>query len=124
MSQTIEQAVIVSDQSAHSLAGVLYKTHFNTRERLLRAVSVVFISWGVALITVLVPIAHFILVPFFFILGPVLGWLRFRQEILTVGVKTCCPGCHQMAVISMEGVTKLPAHVYCPLCDKPLIIKR
>lgn len=122
MSQSIEQAVIVSDQSNHGLAGILYKTHFNTQERLLRAVSVVLAFWGIALVTVLVPIAHFLLVPFFLILGPVLGWLRFRQEILTVGVKTCCPVCQQSAMIHMEGVTQLPAHVYCPQCDKPLII--
>ena len=56
----------------------LYRNVYSPRERLLRALKILGIFWGLALLSVPILVAHFVLVPGFFLLGPVMAYRRYR----------------------------------------------
>ena len=58
-----------------------------------RALKALAICWGLALATILIPIAHFVLVPGFFIAGIVLGLRKLNEPATVTEVGGVCPRC-------------------------------
>jgi len=58
-----------------------------------RAGLVLFVCWALALVSVFIVLAHFILVPGFLVGGLVLAYLRFRTVRLVTRVHGVCPRC-------------------------------
>ena len=60
-------------------------------ERLRRGAKLWATLWALAALSVLIPGAHFVLVPGFFVAGPIAGWLRTRQTRGVLGGEGACP---------------------------------
>jgi len=62
----------------------------------------------VAGVTVFIPIAHFVLVPGFLVAGPILGWMRYRQDRAMLHVEGACPACNETMRVELDAGERLP----------------
>ncbi len=100
--------------------GTLHSICYSPSERSRRAGKLLAICWGVALITLFIPFAHFFLVPIFLIAGPIAAYSRYNLTKATERATGICPVCQQEITISLDPTDKIPKHTYCPACNKPL----
>ena len=107
----------IEDDNNNSSHGTLHYTAFNPADRLTRAVTILAICWVLAVITAFIPIAHFFLVPAFFIAGPVMAISRYKQADEKSNVEGECPRHNGPFTIKLEATDKLPKWTYCPECD-------
>lgn len=112
-----DHAVNVKYNDAPLKEGVLHYLRFNSTDRWLRALKVLLLFWLIAGITVFVPIAHFILVPSFFLAGPIMAFFTYRLDMAAKNAQVECPKCLQRVTITIEPKKRPPMYVYCPLCD-------
>jgi hypothetical protein len=85
-----------------------------------RAVLALLACWALAAVTILVPIAHFVLVPGFFLAGIVLFVRRLREGETIVGVQGVCPYCKEERSFGAQGLMKSHLRVSCPVCHNQL----
>jgi hypothetical protein len=69
MIQTVCRVTLISPNEKKTI-GIAQIQEWNQKERLKRALKTLGISWGLAIVSVLIPLAHFILVPGFLLAGP------------------------------------------------------
>ena len=100
--------------------GALHVAVYGPQERMRRAAIAWGVAWGLALLSVPIPIAHFVLVPGFLIAGPVVGFLRYRRERSTEKLTGACPACGKDFEIVLQGSEEPPLRTYCPHCQAPL----
>jgi len=84
--------------------------------RIHRALKALGICWGLAVASVLVPIAHFVLVPGFVLTG---GWLfgrRMGETATVLGASGHCPRCDAAREFRADGPLKEHAKAQCPVC--------
>jgi hypothetical protein len=81
-----------------------------------RALKALAMLWGLALLTVLVPIAHFVLVPGFFVAGIVVGLRKLREPATVTGVSGLCPKCGEERTFEADGKLTATSKVTCPVC--------
>ncbi len=117
------QIVDIRPGEGSPVDGTLHRIRFTSGDRAMNAAKMLGLCWLIALITVFIPIAHFILVPSFLIAGPVMAFLRYRATSACKKITTRCPACNQEVDISLEANTKLPLYTYCPACDASLKIE-
>ena len=100
--------------------GVLHVAVYGPQERMRRAAVAWGVAWGLALLSIPIPIAHFVLVPGFLIAGPVVGFLRYRRERSTERLTGTCPACGRDFGIVLQSSEEPPLRSYCPHCQAPL----
>jgi len=89
-------------------------------DRATRAARALAALWGVAALAILVPIAHFVLVPGFFVAGIVVG-LRKLNELATVTqVSGICPRCGAERAFEAGGRLRASSKASCPACHNQL----
>ncbi len=114
------EAIGIQSDGQGATAGTLHSVVYSSSERTGRAVKVLLLAWLLAGIAVFIPIAHFFLVPIFFIAGPVMAFSRYRAEVVPNRVCGRCPECGEEIEIPLEPSDKLPKWSYCPSCNKSL----
>lgn len=90
--------------------------------RLVHGAKVLGVCWLISAITIFVPVAHFILVPLFF-LGGIAGivW-RARQKGVFRASRLTCPQCEHNLGLDGE-LFELPLYRECPGCSQRLFIE-
>jgi hypothetical protein len=83
----------VTGDSGKTNPGEVRVQYWSLRERRLRALQYLGIFWGLSLATVLIPLAHFVLVPSLFFAGPIVAWIVYQQESVILGGESTCPEC-------------------------------
>jgi hypothetical protein len=89
-------------------------------DRLRRAILTLAACWGIAALTVLIPIAHFVLVPSFFVLGIVLFARKLGEHATFVGLTGTCPRCQATGPFEVSGRLKARARAQCGSCRNQL----
>lgn len=90
--------------------------HFTTGQRIGRAAIRLVVCWVLAVATIIVPLLHFVLVPGFAVLGPVMAFLAFRPTV-KVTIKTItCPKCGKTSKVE-DGATGWPVTLRCSECS-------
>ena len=105
--------VLIAD--ARRATGEIRFQHWDRAARLRRAAKAWVVLWALAVVSVLIPVAHFILVPAFFIAGPITALGRFRQENGILGGSGPCPACGGRVVIEAHD-DDWPFFDICGLC--------
>jgi hypothetical protein len=67
----------------------------NSSQKMKRSLQCLGAFWAGSVLSVLIPILHFVLVPGFFIAGIVLSVRLYRQDILLKDVEGVCPNCQK-----------------------------
>ena len=88
-------AVKIVGNSGNTAQGSVYICNWSKADRVRRASMWCGIFWVVALFCVLIPILHFILVPLFLILGPVMAFRVYKQKSVILGGQGLCPRCEK-----------------------------
>lgn len=84
-------------------------------EKMKRAMQRLGMFWGMALLSVLIPVAHFILVPLFFLIGPFLSYKAYKEEGALEACDIICPECKKASTFDKNS-GEWPLHQPCPQC--------
>ncbi|MGD8569712.1 MAG: hypothetical protein PVJ39_16625 [Gammaproteobacteria bacterium] len=97
-------------------------TLFDQGDRVKRALKFLGLSWLAAGVALFIPIAHFVLVPGFVLLGIYLAVSASRTSQAMDNAKGECPNCNNAIEIKMESSDTLPKWTYCPSCNESIQI--
>jgi hypothetical protein len=78
--------------------------------------------WGLALVSVFVPVAHFLLVPTFAVAGIVMAVKRAREDRRLVLLRCTCPRCGAAHELRPGGRFVAGRRVDCPTCHGDLTL--
>lgn len=117
MASNTQLAVIIKDDEGNQKDGTMYYTVFSSADRTKRAIIALVTCWVIAAISILIPIAHFFLVPGFFIAGPILAYSRLKMSESKEKVLGTCPRHNGEITIKLENTDTIPKYTYCPECD-------
>jgi hypothetical protein len=91
-----------------------------TGRRAARALAGLGACWALALVSVFIPVAHFVLVPSFTVAGIVVAGLRLREDRRLVGVSGTCPRCGTEQEFEAGGRFEDDRTLDCPRCHQLL----
>jgi hypothetical protein len=94
-----------------------------TGERAIRVSKGLGACWGLALVTLFIPVAHFFLVPGFLISGLVIAARWSGQTRTYVDVRARCPACEQESDFKVQGKFLLPKETNCQACRARVILE-
>ena len=102
-----------------AVATVLFQ---RTGERIARTAAGLAVCWGLALVSVFIPLAHFILVPTFLAAGIGLAIVRAREDIRLVRLRGTCPRCGKEEEFKVGGRLTPGRVLDCPACHNHLTL--
>lgn len=109
-----------SQSSGKTNQADMHVVAFSLQEQKMRAIKSMLTFWLIAACCVLIPIAHFILVPGFFIGGIVVASRRWNAAEEGRDATGTCPACSKQITISLDKNPELPQWHNCPECSCPL----
>lgn len=125
MAQTITEAVFFKNSSGDKATdATLHITEFDPKDSTQRALKRLGLFWLLALLSLPIIIAHWVLVPGFFIAGPIAAAMVYKQKQIMDKTTGVCPECNEAIEIKLEPKDQLPKWTYCPSCNKSLNIAR
>jgi hypothetical protein len=113
---------VVLIAGAKRASGQVRLQHWTRSARLGRAAKWLAALWGLAVVSVAIPVAHFLLVPAFLIAGPIAAFRRLRQESGILGGEGTCPACGVQMVIEAHA-DEWPFFDVCQSCSTPARIE-
>ena len=120
MPQAEQQPLLIKGKGDETCAGTLHVSIYSARECAIRAAQALALWWALALLSVLIPLAHFILVPLFLLTGPMVAYKRYRAIEGSERVEGHCPVCRNAIKIKLGPAEKPVLWKYCPVCQEPL----
>ena len=93
---------------------------FDRAARVRRAVTGLASWWAAALVSVVIPVAHFVLVPGFALFGVVVFAQRLRTDAIVVAAWGTCPDCGAPQDLDMLGRWRDGGDVACRHCHRAL----
>ena len=100
--------------------GTVTVQEFSRAERVRRALGGLGKWWGIALASVFIPVAHFLLVPSFLLFGMWQFLLRFRTTSLAINAHGTCPDCRTEQALELAVQWRVPQPVTCRSCHRGL----
>lgn len=120
MAVSESRPVVIRNDEGGSVPGTLQVRKFDTRDRVLRAAVGLVLMWVLALASVPILVAHFVLVPGFLIGGLVVAYLRYRTTEVNESVTGTCPTCGNDMTITLDSSDRLPLWTYCVPSGHPI----
>lgn len=120
MGPTRVETFILSGFSGRPTRGTVTIREVTREERWRRAVRGVGTWWGLGLVSVLIPVAHFVLVPACVLYGAWQGVQRLGNSELASGARGTCPDCGQEQEFEVAARWRAPQAVTCRSCGRGL----
>ena len=95
---------------------------FHPAERWRRRLAALVKWWGLAILSVFIPVAHFVLVPAFLIFGGLQFFARLRTAELVVSARGMCPDCGAEQALELAPRWQAPQSVTCRSCQRGLVL--
>jgi hypothetical protein len=92
-------------------------------DRLLRAGLALAALWAIAAFCIVIPVAHFVLVPAFGMAGVVLAGFRLREGSSLIGAVGVCPRCAVERTFPPSGRYHEGGTIHCDGCGSLLEVK-
>jgi hypothetical protein len=125
MPRTESQAVRFKSSNNETVTGAqLAITVFDDKDRLKRALKRLGLFWLLAIGSIPIIFAHWVLVPGFFIAGPIAAMMVYRVGQAFEDASGQCPNCNESITIKLEAKDSLPKWTYCPSCNKAIQIEQ
>jgi hypothetical protein len=123
MAKNIERAVqFWAKNDTLSTDAHLHCIRYEHNERIKRAGLRLGLCWIASAASLPIIIAHWVLVPGFFIAGPLLAIQTYRKEEIISHASGTCPLCDQQIKIELEANEQLPVWRQCPNCGNTIHI--
>lgn len=116
-------SVLLIGSKGHDLIGSVTRKEFTPEEKKIRGRKFWAISWGLCIFSITLPLLHFILVPGFFIAGPVSYWLIQKQKAKIIGGEAQCTNCN-LAILILPHSDQWPLTATCKNCQEIFSVKR
>ncbi|HED13313.1 MAG TPA: hypothetical protein ENI62_06615 [Gammaproteobacteria bacterium] len=116
MPERVDRKIQLRAKSCTPTVATMSVDIFSQKEQKIRAVKALLLLWLIALVSALIPMAHFILVPGFFIAGVVIASRRWRTAEEGLEATGVCPSCDHQIVLDLEKNSDLPQWSHCPDC--------
>jgi hypothetical protein len=100
----------------HVETGEVVVTSWDKASRLKRALKILCLLWIGAVVSIVIPGLHFILVPGLFLAGPIAAYFLYRQESAVSGGTIQCPSCKNTIPV-VRSPNSWPINVVCPRCN-------
>lgn len=123
MKQGVGIPVRLSGPSEKISQGEVRLQIWDKQARLGRALRFWGIFWGMCIVSVFIPLAHFILVPTFFLGGPIAAWIVSQKERAILGGQSTCPECGEFMPIA-AAEDRWPLKDLCTHCYKYISIEK
>lgn len=116
-------AVKISGKQENQITnGSIRVISWNRRERIVRALKYGASCWGLALLSIAIPLLHFVLVPLFFLSGPLVALFILGQHTVILGGEGTCPDCHKFMTI-VRSRYQFPFSDTCESCFASLKVQ-
>lgn len=102
--------------------GIAQAHLWSAEEKKKRALTGLAITWGLAVLSVFLPLAHFFLVPAFLIVGPFIFFWARRQNGKITALEAACPFCGE-ALQSSGSSINWPLRIVCGHCSEQVKIE-
>jgi hypothetical protein len=116
--------VLVYGQGERGSPGVMRLQEWDKKERTRRALKFWLYCWALSLLSIIIPLAHFVLVPGFFIAGPIGAWVVSTQASQLLGGESACPDCQAFLPLAPAADGKWPLTDLCTACHHRMRIER
>ncbi len=120
MSTTIHRTIRIENADNDSTIGQLHITTYSQQERTARAIKMLGLCWLLALLSLPLIGAHWVLVPGFLIAGPIVAYKRYQTAEHPSNADGECPTCKQPSSIHLEPSDTLPMWTYCSANNDPV----
>ena len=114
------QPFLLSGYQGEPTRGSVTIREFDREQRVRRAAAGLGKWWGVALLMVLIPVAHFVLVPSFFAYGLWQFFQRLGTVELATDARGTCPDCGTEQALELAARWRTPQPVTCRQCHRGL----
>ncbi|WP_455209430.1 hypothetical protein [Kaarinaea lacus] len=123
MPRTETQAVKFKSSNTESLTDAeLAITLYDDKDRMQRALKRLGLFWLLSIGSIPIIFAHWILVPGFFIAGPIAAMMVYRMGQAFDHASGQCPSCNEHITVKLEAKDTLPKWTYCPSCNNSIQI--
>ena len=112
--------ILVTGANGETAVGILRVRCYDRKDRVLGALGMLGLFWLLAVLAIPIIGLHFILVPAFLVLGPVMAWRRYQMSERNEQVSGECPVCHRPMSLPLDSSDRLPLHAYCPPSGDPI----
>jgi len=109
-----------SQKDGASTAAVMQAITFTPQEQKSRAMKKFLMFFVIASVCILIPIAHFFLVPGFLIGGIIAAKRLWNRSSEGIDAKGICPACNKQITINLDKNGELPQWHDCPECGDAL----
>lgn len=109
--------------STQTSNGEVYLRHWERPARMKRALKAWGMCWGGAVVAVLIPGLHFVLVPGLLLAGLIVPVVVFQQESAILGGLSECPKCGKPLPL-VGGKDRWPLHDVCSACFESVVIEK
>ena len=117
---TRTQRILLKGYHGQPAPGTVTIRRFNRDERVRRALAGLGKWWGIAVVSVLIPVAHFVLVPSFLAYGAWQFFQRLGTAELAVDARGTCPDCGAEQALELAPRWRAPQPVTCRQCHRGL----
>jgi hypothetical protein len=117
-----QRSLVLSGYHGGPTPATLLVASFDAGQRLRRAVKGLGGFWGAMVVSVFLPVAHFVLVPSFFGIGIWQFFRRLRQQEQVRGAHGACPDCGAEQDFETGARLSLPMSVQCRQCHRGLTL--
>lgn len=114
------QAFTLSGYHGRPTTGTATILEFDREQRLRRALAGLGKWWGIALLSVFIPVAHFVLLPAFLAYGAWQLVQRLGTAELTAAAHGTCPDCGAEQQLDLPPRWRAPQAVTCRHCSRGL----
>ena len=120
MSAIKNQPFLLNGYHGEPTSGSVTIREFNRNERVRRAFAGLAKWWGVAVVAVFIPVAHFVLVPSFLAYGAWQFFQRLGAGAVASDAHGTCPDCGAEQVLELASRWQAPQPVTCRHCHRGL----
>ena len=101
----------------------LFSLEFNQSELTKRALTRLGLCWLASIGSIPIIFAHWVLVPGFFIAGPIMAMTAYKTKSVPDHADGPCPACSENISIKLEPKDSLPKWTYCPACNHSIQVR-
>jgi len=117
---TTERTYHVTGYSGNRTTATVTVQSFDRAERVRRALKGLGTFWAAALGSVLIPVAHFLLVPSLLVYGAYTFLQRLGAVEVATAARAICPDCGAVQQLDVRGRWSVPRDVACGRCQRSL----
>jgi hypothetical protein len=101
--------------------GEVRTQYWDKKERTARAFKFLGLCWGIALVSIIFPLIHFVVPPLFLLAGPIVAFFMYQQTNVVLGGSAPCPRCGKDFQVARTRI-QWPLNDICAECHNAVKI--